>query len=332
MTAHTTEPPARLRISGPAELIRTIPYLLGFRPAESLVIVALRGRTLVLTAHLGMHEANDTTIAGTLNAARRGGATRVTAFVFSGMTPTVGQTLPRHELYSTTMASALALDLDLADAVYVSGGRYWSYVCADASCCPPEGNEVPVEVTQAEATMTMSGSAPLPSRADLAATLQQVNVIAAELVTSQLDERMQAMLSPTGAAGWDAEVKAAIVTAALDDNAAPLAEADVARFGAALTITAIRDAIWIALDEREFANRALWVDLARRLPGKVAAPAYFLAGWVAFRYGNGAEASMCVVQALDHDSTYSPANLLMAALTNGLDGTTMPKLRTMKEN
>ena len=37
-------PADRVRLSGPTDLIAIVPYLLGFHPSDSLVILAVRGK------------------------------------------------------------------------------------------------------------------------------------------------------------------------------------------------------------------------------------------------------------------------------------------------
>ncbi|MFD0787811.1 DUF4192 family protein, partial [Micromonospora azadirachtae] len=45
----STEPP-RLAVRSPADLLAAVPYLLGFHPADSVVVVAMRGRRVVFAA------------------------------------------------------------------------------------------------------------------------------------------------------------------------------------------------------------------------------------------------------------------------------------------
>ncbi|MGH8861267.1 MAG: DUF4192 family protein, partial [Jatrophihabitantaceae bacterium] len=72
-----------VRVSGPADLVQTIPYLLGFHPARSLVLVGLADRRVVVTARMDLDELADgrllpTTVAGLY----RGGAERLVAVVY----------------------------------------------------------------------------------------------------------------------------------------------------------------------------------------------------------------------------------------------------------
>ena len=46
---NSTEP-ARLSVRSPADMVAAVPYLLGFHPADSVVVVAVRGRRVVFAA------------------------------------------------------------------------------------------------------------------------------------------------------------------------------------------------------------------------------------------------------------------------------------------
>lgn len=67
-----------LRIHGPVDLISGIPYLLGFTPEESLVLMGLTHGTLVVTARIDLADVvySYTTIEETLAAMTRGGSTQ----------------------------------------------------------------------------------------------------------------------------------------------------------------------------------------------------------------------------------------------------------------
>jgi hypothetical protein len=106
-----------------------------------------------------------------------------------------------------------------------------------------------------------------------------------------------------------------------------LSDDEVARFGVALTETAIRDSVWLAVDDRRLAGFELWRELARRLPEPYDAPALFLLGWTAWRDGNGAIASVAAQRAVASDPTYSAADLLLGAISGGIDPRRVPRLR-----
>jgi len=74
----------------------------------------------------------------------------------------------------------------------------------------------------------------------------------------------------------------------------------------------------------------VWVNLARRLPDPYGAAPLFLAGWRAFRDGNGALDCIAADLALAAEPDYSAAELLRTALARGVDPRSMPTLRQPK--
>jgi len=101
---------------------------------------------------------------------------------------------------------------------------------------------------------------------------------------------------------------------------------DIARLGAALRHHAVRDAIWIAIENEATDADELWLDLARRLPSPYDAAPLFLYGWSAWRHGNGTLAGMAAERALSADPGYRAAELLLSALRRALDPRAIPKL------
>jgi hypothetical protein len=95
----------------------------------------------------------------------------------------------------------------------------------------------------------------------------------------------------------------------------------------ALAKTAVRDAVWVAIDNGRLDGRALWRDLGRRLPSPYDAPPLFLYGWAAWRAGDGASAGIAAERAVLSDSTYVAADLLLAAVAYGVSPHGMRRLR-----
>ena len=116
---------------------------------------------------------------------------------------------------------------------------------------------------------------------------------------------------------------------AMDPPARPhrLSDDDVARYGALLRSPTFRDAAWLAVDDGRLDGREFWRELGRRLPGEYAAPPLFLFGWASWRHGNGALAGIAADRAVAADPGYSAADLLQAALSQGLDPRRVPRLR-----
>jgi hypothetical protein len=91
--------------------------------------------------------------------------------------------------------------LRLYDVLRVDEGRYWSYLCADSVCCPPEG--VPVDGAHPAAlTLTVAGISAAPSRAALAATIVPVTGPDADAMRQATAAVERATAEMTHGRGW----------------------------------------------------------------------------------------------------------------------------------
>ena len=102
---------------------------------------------------------------------------------------------------------------------------------------------------------------------------------------------------------------------------------DLARFVVALGEIALRDAVWLAVDHGRLDGRALWLELARRVPAPYDAAPLFLYGWASWRAGDGARGARRRAAGGRVDPGYSAADLLLAALSRGVNPHDLPRLR-----
>jgi hypothetical protein len=324
-----------LRIGSPAELLQAVPYLLGFHPAASLVIIGLHRSRLVVTVRLDLVDlADSSALADAVDAVHRAGAGELVGAIYDQCGPADGRPLPWHGVAEALEVQATRAGCRLVDALLVSDGRWWSYLCDQPGCCPPEGKALAEETTVVAAAATYAGLVALPDRAALAATLEPLPLAERErlepLLRRHENAAVQAVLDGHGSR-HERSVKRALFAAArradATGTAAELSDDEAARFGVALSGYPIRDSLWMATDDGRVDGRPLWRELARRLPSPYDASPLFLFGWCCWRSGNGALAGIAAEQAVFSDPGYSAADLLLAALARGLDPRRLPKLR-----
>ncbi|MER5480323.1 DUF4192 domain-containing protein [Streptomyces sp. NPDC002734] len=146
-------PQVTLRSTG--ELADALPYLLGHRPEDSMVLVALhdsgRQGRFGGRARLGIppEPGNWRAAAGQLalglvtGSARRGSTvTGMVAYVCQEPGPgeTGREVMERLRPLAQLMRTECGrLDVPVVEALCLSDGRYWSYCCSDEACCPVEG-------------------------------------------------------------------------------------------------------------------------------------------------------------------------------------------------
>jgi hypothetical protein len=324
------------RLSGPAELVQAVPYLVGFHPADSLVLAGLDGARVVVTARLDLGDAQLGAAAHTLATLARAGCTSVIGVVYDddATAPPAGgpAQLPWRELAEDLLADGAALGCAVLDVLLVSRGRWWSFSCESARCCPAEGQEVPTAPSAFTAAATYTGMVALPDRAALEAELAPLPDESRAALADAIAAAEHAAIRQTVAgegARYERAVTRAIFAAARrsDEPKWPGSdEGSVAEFGAALAVIPIRDAVWLAIDHRRLDGRPLWRELARRLPAPYDVAPLFLFGWASWRAGNGALANIAADRVLRADPGYTAADLLLTALLRGVDPRTMPRL------
>ena len=180
--------PAVLTLRGSGDLVVATPYLLGFRPESSLVLVATAGprrRTRVTVRvdlppeplpgpELGPY------LAGLRDAAVRAGAEQVSLLVYPAVLedPALHDLeLPRRDLVEALRTTCLTGGLAVTEALCVVAtddgqDRYWSYLCSSEHCCPREGKVTDERSgTDVRLAFVSTGRAPRRDRADLVASL-----------------------------------------------------------------------------------------------------------------------------------------------------------------
>ncbi|MFF8731164.1 DUF4192 domain-containing protein [Streptomyces sp. NPDC015171] len=354
-----TEHAAQVTLRTPAELADALPYLLGYRPEDSMVLVALndregRGR-FGGRARLGIpaneedwEAAARQLVRGLVTGSERRGARpeRMVAYVCQEPAPgQSGQDVKRRlePLAQLMRTECGTLDVPVIEALCISDGRFWSYCCPVKECCPEDGSPMGLPGTSVlAAAATYAGIQVRGTLRELRARLQpwetsaaleqEVSLDAAgmSLVPRILDETGRHEVAEETVALAEriirrfAEAAPASGTHPADVRDDGLLGADEAAtliLGLQDRTTRDRAAAWMEGDEAGPALR-LWRALARRCVGPYgehAAAPLTLAGWVAWSMGDELEAREALAMALGADPDYLFARLLHQACNEGLD-------------
>ncbi|MEE1940908.1 DUF4192 domain-containing protein [Streptomyces sp. TRM 70361] len=364
MTQHSESAPqssaaTRVTLRGPAELVESLPYLLGYHPDDSIVLVGLHGPGGRfggrLRAGIPAGEEAWAETAGQLadclrgSAAARGG-TPDGVLLFLCQDPVDGggravmeRLRPLAQLLRTACG---ALDMPVYEALCVSGGRYWSYCCPDSRCCPDEGTPLESRGTPViAAAAAYAGVRVAGSLKELTARLAPLGPPVAEPQEQALDLAGTALVPRLlGDADRRAVRTETIALArrlldryrsvpaggrgvgearadARDDGLLSHEEAAALILGLQDRVTRDWAAEWMEGEDAAPALR-LWRALARRCVGAYAehaAAPLTLAGWVAWSGGDQTGARVALGRALETDPEYLFARLLHSACGSGID-------------
>jgi hypothetical protein len=335
----TKRPP--VQISSPASLLAFVPYLLRFQPHGCLVVVGTHGPRAQggLTVRYDLPDPADQNLSDQIitHAASVLAAQHLEAAAAVGYGPDALVTPPAKALRER----APEFGVHVSELLRVEEQRYWSYLCEDPECCPPEGTPFNVDDHPSIAAIAASGAPVLASREELAASLAPVDGETGDLMytaTRAAEERATRLVARVGKASVRQAIAATGVEAVIEavdtyrrGGQMPPGDA-LAWLSVMLRELRVRDDAWARMDPGyKEAHLRLWTDLTRLARPGYIAPAASLLAFVAWQTGNGALANVALDRALDENPQYSLALLLRQALDSGAPPSMARKPMTPEE-
>ena len=322
MTNRLSEP--RLRLRAPVDVLAAVPYLIGYQPTDSVVVLAMRGRRLFFTVRddLPPPDAPPDDVAAAVGevlgmVVRQ----RVSGVLLVAYGPD-GRARP--VLFGLRDAFDAA-GLAVLEMLRAADGRYWSYLCDNPHCCPPGGARYDVHTSPVPAEATVAGCVALPDRDAYESLVRPEggpSVVSVGQATVRAGDRLLALVSSGGQPAVLAAGRAAIDEAVgrqlgggrLDDD-------DLGWLTVLLTSIPVRD---IGLSRITGpprvveAHRTLWMDVFRRAaPDFVAAPGSLFA-FAAWRCGEATLARLALDRVLEAKPDYDLARLMHRIVVAGL--------------
>ena len=287
------------------DAIAAVPHLLGFHPTESLVLMPFSPQLPVVRVDIPTTVEDrdslwDESLRDALapHALRTGGRARMAAMCFT-------QDRSNAEVTSRDFAQRLGeIGIGVPVRLWTNGFVWSEFNTGDSGRCSQEATDLMA------ATGVVAGRVrPAESREAMAATL----VGDREPVAAQLEQAYAIADTPAAEREWALER----LDQFLDDGTR-LTDHDAARLLVAVQTTSTRDALWEEMTlENATAHQSLWVDMTRRAPDEVRAPAASMAAFASWLSGDGAKA-WCALDEVPADQNYSMAAIVAGALHGGL--------------
>lgn len=319
-----------VRASHPAELAVLVPYLLGFHPERSFVLIGLEGKRLGLTQRMDLVPAEHAraVVRQMLGHVARTGARRILALAYESEE---GESTPmRAELDRLVRARVIRCDV----SIVVRDGR-WYDPAGRVPRSRPEGELLPdPDRVPAVATFVGLGRVPLAGRE----SLRELADPGADPGVGDVDRELGS-LEVESVADIEDDLAEALVGVLAERG--PVEARAVALVAAGLHDVLWRDAAlavlcpgWIS-DEMVGAERVarlrhrvgdvdhvVAIDrlsaAVRRTPRDISAPVLTVLAQVAWAHGDGALASVALEQALEVDPEHRLAGLLDQLVTAGV--------------
>jgi Domain of unknown function (DUF4192) len=321
----------RVRVTSPADLLAVVPHLFGFHPASSFVVLGATGPRTEIELGFRYDLPDPPRKSSAAEIAEHAGAVlshrQITTLIGVGYGP--GRLVA--PVADALTAVAKRQGLRLQELLRAENGRYWSYLCHDACCCPDQGVPFDYRSHLTSVVMTAAGFAAYPDRAARAQAIAPLSGDAAEAVERAIRracDRAETIMAEAAEQGSRNPLRRVV-----DEGRRAVREAirvyqsgeritdddQMAWLLVALVNLPVRDDAWARMDpDGREAHLTLWADLTRRATGPwLPAPACLLA-FTAWQSGDGTLANIALARALEADPTYSMALLLRDILDAGV--------------
>lgn len=327
--AHTSSSAlARIDLHTPADLLAVVPYLLGFHPADSLVLVGFEGSRLLFTMR------------GDLPREDRADACRGLARCLIDITGehrvdgivvvAYGSGSHVDPVIPTLLTAIESSGFVVREALRVTDRRYRSWFCRDSWCCPPEGVPFDQHESPVAAAATVAGRVALPDRSSLERQIEPVTGAAREAMTHATDLAEKRLCERLESGDLRAARRRLVregvrrLGVAERRRKRALTDDQVAWLSLLLLFpevseVALRRVTGRADPSEMAADLALWADVTRRAEPELSAPAATLVAYAAWRGGDGALAGIAAHRAMNVAPEYAPARIIAAAVATGVE-------------
>jgi hypothetical protein len=303
-------------LTSPHDLLAAIPFLIGYHPENSLVLVALKDDSVGMAMRVDMPtdiapESYDLLASHFQREAAD--AALIVAYVDS-------QTDPEPVLINTS-AALLRAGISIKESLIVSDGRYRSMLCHDSECCPPLGSPIPdIDSSRIAAEHVIAGHA-MPF-ANVSGLVQSIAALPSAMEESWQSEVRAFWIESDSENLLDLQRDGATAVIDLAGEYAQGRGAEdrelVARVIGRISDIQVRDyALGSHNEETADAYWQMWRELLLIAPRGFVAPIASIFAALAYERGEGALAHKALDRALADDERYSLALLLRRVFTAG---------------
>ncbi|MGH3824061.1 MAG: DUF4192 domain-containing protein [Pseudonocardiaceae bacterium] len=307
-----------IRLSDPSELIAAVPHLLGFHPRDSVVLLALHGKSLGLTLRADLVAADQAPrLAEQLLAPIARQRPSGVALVVIGGAGAPDGDLPHRVLVNALDDVLIGAGLPVVHAAWTTEtthGAPWR--CYDDPLCA--GTVADPAASPLAAATVAAGAVTFGSREELATLLAAEDPAALRRRAALLDAVDAEHPMSARAVGQRLATLTELYRAAAAGDP-ELSDSIIAEVASALCDHRVRDAClpWCMESGAPAAER-LWLALVRATPAPERAEPAALLALTAYLRGDGALASVALEAALEACPHHSLSALLRAALDGGL--------------
>lgn len=303
-------------LTSPHDLLAAIPFLIGYHPENSLVLVSLKDESVGMAMRVDF----PTDIAAEsydLLASHLVRDQASSAFIVAY----ISQEIDPEPVIISLSAALVRAGIEIKESLTVTGNRYRSLMCTDSTCCPPEGREIPpLDSSRIAAEHVIAGH-PMPF-ANVGDLIQSIAALPSSHESAWQDEVHRFWVSSDAEELNDLQRDGATAVIDLAGEYREGRGAEdrelVARVIGRMSDIQVRDfSLGSHTDETADCYWMMWRELLVIAPRGFVAPIACLCAAMAYERGDGALAHKVLDRALADDDQYSLAHLLRRVFTAG---------------
>ena len=304
-------------LTSPHDLLAAIPFLIGYHPQNSLVLVSLKDGAVGMAMRVDLPR--DIAIEGYDLLASHFVREEAEAALIVAYTDQPSADC--ESILINTSAALVRAGIDIKESLIVRNNRFRSMLCTDPTCCPPEGTAVPALDSSRIAAEHVIAGHPMPFES-VDGLVQSIAAVPSSFESLWQDEVQAFWVSSDAEEINDLQRDGATAVIDLAGEYREGRGAEdrelAARIIGRLSDIQVRDfALGSHSDETADFYWAMWRDLLRIAPRGFVAPVASLFASMAYERGEGALAHKALDRALHDDDHYSLALLLRRVFTAG---------------
>lgn len=341
-TDNQVEGVASTSLSTPHDLLAAVPFLIGYHPKDSLVVISLKGGSIGMAMRVDF-PTNDQKLIAVRGATLTSHLVRENAegaIVIGYLPSSLLKTLDPLRPYIEKIEAA---DIAIQEIIEVRKDRFRSLLCTDILCCPADGTEIPPlsdsRITAEQVALgrpmpfldleEMQGSiSALPKSAESRALKSAINKFEESEVIEDADNDEQSQLTQIlenqreGARAVDLLAQIFIEQGSVTDLhliaqvLVRLQDLQVRDYSMGISTIDTVEQLW-----------SMWRWLLRIAPKGYVAPVAVIFATMSYEKGEGALAQRALERALEDDSRYQMAKLLRRTFAAGWPPESFTKMR-----
>ncbi len=303
-------------LTSPHDLLAAVPFLVGFHPANSLVVIALTDQKIGMAMRIDFPREFDPDQIDALGShllREEADSALIVAY-----TP---DDIEDCEYLLAPLSEAISLrGLLIRECLQVHRGRWRSTICQDRECCPPEGSPMPDISTSRISAEQVAAGQPMP--------FSDIAELEASLDSLEIDKALMREIQKISTIKYGSDNVVILEregALAVTELASQFSENGIVNDKKLLALVLVRlhdvqvrdFAMGIVDDENITTLASLWRWMLRIAPPGYVAPVATLFAATSYEEGDGALAQRALARALEDDSRYPMAKLLHKVFSAG---------------